>query len=490
MSLFSRIVGAFRTPDAAPLDALQPAGDSASVYEAANPSARRGRIPGGSPADHKVDLDDFTRHELVKGSRYSRKSSGMYREHIDLMHLYAVGPNGIKAQSQVENRDERNALEDHFKSWCRVADLGRRFSFAQVQKLVSTTMDTDGEVYVIKTRDPRTLAPRLQVIEGHRVGDFGKGDTWDGHKLNNIGQTTHIRILQDNGTTRDFPAGSIIHIFDPEYPSSLRSAPIGAHALLHMQDEGEMLALEKHGVKDNQDITRVLTLNAGALEDDGDFNPLGNTGTDSVSDPKALQRIVGGKLVTVYPGEKIESFESKRPSPAFTGFLEHLRRDSSLGILPYSVSVDASGINAGAIRVDVAKAQRRFEARQALIFEKLIVPAWFYVIGIGIDRAELPPIKNWWKITPGTPRTFTVDAGRNEESNRRDVEMGLKTPGDSYTEAGGDFLEAMERKAQELAGLDAIAKKYQMDPARLYREGPKPTAKGIAATAPSAKPAR
>lgn len=472
-----------------------PAGDSAMVggspYDAANPSPRRSRLPGGAPADHKVDLDGSTLQELVKGSRYARKNSGLYKEHIDLMALYAVGPNGIKAQSQADNRDHATQYEEAFRSWGALADFGGRFSFSQLQKLASKTMDTDGELYFVKTFHPVTKAPRLQVIEGHRVGDFGPGDTWDGHKLNRYGQTTHIRVMQDNGKAKDIRVSDIIHVFDPETPSSLRSSPWGSHAIHHVQDEAELLALEKHAAKDNSDISRVLTNESGELDDEeGDFNPTGDQPADEQeagSDPKALQRIMGGKLVALKKGEKIEAYESKRPSQAFTGFLEHIRRESSLGMLPYTVAVDASGVNAGAIRVDVAKAQRKFEERQALIFHKLIVPVWFWVIGTMIDRGELPASKNWWKITPGTPRKFTVDAGRNEESSRRDVEMGLKTPGDAYTEAGDDFADAMERKAKELVTLKQIAEKYGLDPSELY--SPKQAGGGVAGTPPNAKPA-
>lgn len=467
------------------------AGAMGSPYEAANYSPRRGRIPGGAPADHKVDLPEFTRSELVKGSRYSRKNSGLYRELVDLMRLYAVG-SGIKAQSQAENRPAAKEMEAAFREWGRIADITGRFTWTQVQRLVSACVDTDGEIYVHKTFHPVTGEPRLQLIESHRVGDFGKGDTWDGHKLNSYGQTTHYRVKMDSGAVKDIPSFNVLHIFDPEAPSSIRSAPPGSHALHHIQDESEMLALEKHGVKDNLDVARVLKTAKGTLDEEGDFSAVGlSEAGNSPSDPKQLQRIVGGKIVAIGTDETLESFESKRPSPTFTGFLEHIRREASLGLLPYSIAVDPGKVSSGAIRVDVSKAQRRFEARQTLLFEKLIAPVWFFVIGTKIDRKQLRATANWWKITAGTPRQFTVDAGRNEESNRRDVEKGLKTPGDSYTEAGDDFLEAMERKAQELQGLREIAERYNLTPEILFPLMAPPPApgQGVAGTPPSAKPA-
>lgn len=36
--------------------------------------------------------------------------------------------------------------------------------------------------------------------------------------------------------------------------------------------------------------------------------------------------------------------QSNRPSPTFTDFLEYLRRDSTLGVIPFEFSADSSKI--------------------------------------------------------------------------------------------------------------------------------------------------
>jgi hypothetical protein len=46
-------------------------------------------------------------------------------------------------------------------------------------------------------------------------------------------------------------------------------------------------------------------------------------GAGESSDPVSLQRIVGGKLVALKPDESLDSFQSNRPSLAFTDLLDH-----------------------------------------------------------------------------------------------------------------------------------------------------------------------
>ena len=247
-------------------------------------------------------------------------------------------------------------------------------------------------------------------------------------------------------------------------------------------DEMELIALEKHAVKDNCDITRVLKTERGELDDDGDFKVDAHqvSGQES-SDPVSLQKIVGGKLVALKPSESIDAFEPKRPSPTFTGFLEHLRRDSALGVLPYEFAADSSKVGGAGVRLVVAKADRRFSYRQMIMIQRFIKPVWFYVIGDAIDRGELPATPGWWKISCVTPRRITVDAGREAQQNRADVEMGLKTISDHYDELGADFGEELERRARDAQLILETAVKYKVPVEMLW----KPTG-GTMQTAPPA----
>lgn len=439
-----------------------------SPYESANPSPRRGRVPGAAPGDTQRDLTPGIRGELVRRSRYLQKNSGFVRELVGSMAIYSTG-DGIKPQAQTANSVWNRRAEEYFANWSARCEITRRFSFDECQSLVCRGVDVDGEYFIHKTRDGNQQ-PVLQLIETHRIGDLaGSSETVDGIGLDSVGAPIFYRLLLDDGTSRDLPAESVLHVFEPESVSAVRNPSTIQHSINHVLDEIELLALEKHAVKDNADVARVLKTARGELDNDSDFS-LGTNAQDQ-SDPGALQKIIGGKLVALKPDESLDSFQSNRPSPTFTGFLEHLRRDSALGVLPFEFAADSSKVGGAGVRLVVAKADRRFSFRQLILIQRLISPVWFYVIGDAIARRLLEPEPGWWKISCTTPRRITVDAGREAQQNRADVEMGLKTLSEHFAELGMDFEEEMRIRAQNARRIIDLAQEYNVPVEMLWGPG-------------------
>jgi capsid protein len=429
-----------------------------SPYESANWSPRRGSVPGASPTDARNELTPGVRTELVRKSRYMHKNSGFVRELVANMAIYSTG-DGIRVQAQSPDPVWNRAAEAYFAMWSPRCEVTRRFSFEECQALVCRGMDIDGEYFIHKTRDAQG-EPRIQLIESHRVGDqFGSQETIDGVGLDAWGAPVFYRTLEDNGKPRDLPSASVLHIHEPEWAGGVRSHPTIQHSINHVLDEMELLALEKHAVKDNADVARILKTARGEIDDNGDFVVGGGAGSES-SDPVSLQRIVGGKLVALKPDESLDRFQSNRPSPTFTGFLEYLRRDSALGMIPFEFAADSSKVGGAGVRLVVAKADRRFSFRQMILERRLIRPVWAYVIGDAIARGLLPPVDGWWKISTVPPKRVTVDAGREAQQNRADVEMGLKTLSDHFNEQGADFGEEIERRASDAKLILDTAAKY------------------------------
>ncbi|MBP7948909.1 MAG: phage portal protein [Verrucomicrobiales bacterium] len=437
-------------------------------YEAANWSPRRGSVPGASPTDARNELTPGVRSELVRKARYLHKNSGFVRELVANMAIYSTG-DGIRVQAQSPDPEWNRAAEDYFALWAARCEITRRFSFQECQALVCRGMDIDGEYFIHKTRDADG-EPRLQLIESHRVGDdFGSSQTIDGIGLDAFGAPAFYRVREDGGARRDIPSAAVLHVHEPEWAGAVRSCPTIQHSINHVLDEMELLALEKHAVKDNADVARVLKTARGDIDDHGDFvvGPAGGAGESS--DPVTLQRIVGGKLVALKPDESLDSFQSNRPSPTFTGFLEHLRRDASLGMIPFEFAADSSKVGGAGVRLIVAKADRRFSFRQMILERRLIRPVWSYIIGDAIARGLLPVALGWWRISCVPPRRVTVDAGREAQQNRADVEMGLKTLSDHFQELGADFGEEIERRAADAKLILETAAKFGVPPEMLWK---------------------
>jgi capsid protein len=209
-------------------------------------------------------------------------------------------------------------------------------------------------------------------------------------------------------------------------------------------------------------VSRVIKTESGELEGNSDFSLGTNPLATEPSDPKLVQSIVGGRVVSLKPGESIDTHQSQRPSPVFTGFLEHLKRDSSAGILPYEFVLDPSKPTGAAIRLVVAKADRRFSYRQHVLINRFLRPTWGFVIGDAIESGQLPFVEDWDKVEWVGARRITVDAGREAQQNRADVETGLKTLSDHFAELGMSFEEELERRARDARMILEAAAQHQV----------------------------
>jgi lambda family phage portal protein len=444
-----------------------------SPYESSNVSPNRASPPPGMPTDAKVELTSYTRRELVRRSRYIHKNSGFSREVVGGMAMYSTG-DGIKPQAQTDDQEWNAAAEEYFKTWAARCEITNRFSFEECQGLVCRGIDVDGEYFVLRVRD-RFGRARIQLIESHRVGDYwdAEGNVVDGIEFGEFGEPVSYRVKTDEKNFRVVPARAVMHILEPESVSAARNAPTMQHSINNLLDEMDLLALEKQAVKDNAGISRTITSENGTLEEDQDFRAHANSDGEIYlpSDPKKVQQIIGGRVVGLKPGEEISSYESQRPSPTFTGFLEHLKRDSSGGGLPHEFTTDSSKVGGAGVRLIVAKADRRFSWRQKVLIQRFLLPTWGWVIGDAIDRGELAPVKNWNKVNWVTPRRITVDAGREAQQNRADVEAGLKTLEDHYAEQGMDFAEELEIRARNARAILDAAEKYDVPMAMLWKPG-------------------
>lgn len=92
------------------------------------------------------------------------------------------------------------------------------------------------------------------------------------------------------------------------------------------------------------------------------------------------------------------------------------------------------------MRLVASKTQRYIDDITQTIDERFNDAIWLFVIGWAIDSGLLPAENWWWYCAWTHPRKLTVDAGREEQQNRANVEMGLKTLEESFAECGLDYL--------------------------------------------------
>jgi hypothetical protein len=119
---------------------------------------------------------------------------------------------------------------------------------------------------------------------------------------------------------------------------------------------------------------------------------------------------------------------------------------------------DPTMLNGPGVRLVIAKMDRIASRHQTILIDNVCNPTWGYVIGDAIARGELPDIEGWEKHSWTTPKRITVDAGREAANDRADVEMGLLSMSEIYSQRGMDFREEMTRRVEDM--------KYIMDLSR------------------------
>jgi capsid protein len=432
------------------------------------------------PDDMRRDMSPWDRNEMVKKCRWAERESSLFRQILNDLCIYVVG-DGIKWQSHAENPETARLHEEYFAMKAKNLDVSGK-SFFQSQAILTRAMFRDGDAFSLKA-DLNGEA-KTQIIEAHRVGDPTDRDTpsdcWDGIGFGKYNEPIYYSVYQADGGSRKVEAQSVMHIVDMETASGSRGVPTLQSALCAIQDVKELLDLERRAVKDNGDVNRVIFKGSGFLDEDAASEISSNHGS-----AENIASQMGGKAIVLESSDRFESFESKRPNSTFVGFLAALEKDIC-SILPYEFVKDPTSAGGASVRLVTAKAARVFGKYQNIIIERFCQPTWEYVIADGIAKGEIPDDSRWWSASWTTPKSVTVDAGREAANDRADIEMGLMSMSELYGQRGLDFRSEMEKRAADMAHIQNLAKQYGIPFELLFR--PSNTPLGTVAQVDQAEP--
>lgn len=441
---------------------------SASVFGAYNGNETNGRRSYLflSPAqDQRRDLTPSRRADLVKKMRHGERNSGLQRQMVGDFVTYTVG-DGIRPQAHSADPAWNAAAESYFAEKSKRIDITGRYSLNDLLRIAERRWVVDGDFFLAKVRDGAGAA-KLQGIEAHRVGNpVGvpvPERMHDGIQFGAYGEIVGYNVYRSDGSSRLILANAMMMVHDPEFISGARGLPLLAHSWSSVQDAMEMMALERTAVKDHADIVRVLKRNGG------EFGP--DLASELASNPNAALAMgqgLGGKFVALEPGEDIDLKASNRPNSNFDPFMRMTKADASMGVMPLDF-IDPSQINGASVRLTVAKMDRIAGRHQQILIDSVCLPTWGYIIGDAIARGELPSIDGWEKVSWTTPKRVTVDAGREAANDRADVEMGLMSMSELYSQRGMDFREEMEKRAQDMAFIRDLAARNGLPFELLYR---------------------
>jgi capsid protein len=116
-----------------------------------------------------------------------------------------------------------------------------------------------------------------------------------------------------------------------------------------------------------------------------------------------------------------------------------------------------------------AKAARVFGKYQTVIIDTFCQPTWDYIIADGIASGEIPDDPKWYETSWTTPKSVTVDAGRDAANDRADLELGLLSMSELYAQRGLDFRTEMDKRASDMVHIQNLAKQYGIPFELLFR---------------------
>jgi len=411
-------------------------------YAAADYTRERQDI-GDWSSDSKNTLSSYVRRKLMSGGRYLFENVGMVRGAILDKASYSVG-NAFIPTPSIEDQGLQRAYMDYFMEWAKSPDVTGRCNFTGLLKLVSIAIDRDGDLGCMFVETP-TGYPKLRLVESHNIGNkLGDQDAYDGVLVDRLNRARAYRVFTEMNKTRDFSSFNMILVYEPDRADELRGKSSLAHAINDLLDRQEILDAEKFAVKIGSKLALVLHTDVPA--DTPFFGE--QTETQSGASNLTFEKVMNGAIPRLMPGEELKSFEHNRPSNTFSGFLEDLIRNVSLGLrMPFEFIWDASKLNGTGNRVILEKVDRSIQERQATLV-RFSNRVWSYVCGRAFVRGDLPEASGWNRVTWQMPKKLSIDPGRDGRQALEEIKFGTKSA-ESYAAECGRDIETIERQKYE-----------------------------------------
>lgn len=422
------------------------------------------------------ELNSYARQNILGQSRYYYRNDGTIKELVNQLALYAIG-SGITPQPMTDDSQLNKKLITKFSKWWNNPEITGRFSGRQLQEFLSKSYDVDGEVFIVKTYDPQTNEPKLQIVESQQVKSSPDDTDFDsGIKFDEWGRPVEYSIEQINGTFKRVPANSVIHLFNAERASSTRGISTFFHLISLTNQRTELLDLTIQKARQEAKFVNAIE-KTKSDESLSAQDYLNGTCDDGQEEERALfesanrvSSVIGGTTVSLPHGMTLKQLSSNTPGSTYLGFAEQLLKLSSTGLMPYGFS-DPSELNGVSVRMTIAKASRVISARQDVICEAMTA-IYHYWLGCLIANGEIKFengfIKNLFSVEWQTPRIISVDYGRDEKTDLQLVQSGLKPIEDYYAERGLDMKQEVQKRLEALTEIKTACEKLGVEPSEAF----------------------
>jgi len=409
--------------------------------------------------------------DLARNNPYAKKFLRMVKTNI-------VGK-GVKLQNRAKfkngslDKRSNDLIEEAFKEWGKkgVCDVTGKFSFNDIQKLVSSQTALDGEILVRMVRGfDNKYKFALQLIEADHLDinytDLNRNivmgiefDKWNRpvafhlfkrHPGDRYGYVEQERVR--------IPANEIIHYFVPNRISQDRGVPWFAAILtdaymINAYREAELVASRLSAAKGGFYIKPPQEQYIGDTEDENG-NP--------------IQEIEPGMFEVLPDGWDFKPFDLQHPNSAYKDFEKAVLRAIASGLdVSYNyLANDLEGVNYSSIRAGVLDEREVWKELHKFFeehFLNIVFENWLEMAllsgAIDIPFREFSRVnKPSWQFRGWE----WVDPLKDMQANILAIKAGLKTASDVVSQMGFDYEEILmqlkrEKDLREKYGITTIS---------------------------------
>jgi hypothetical protein len=425
-------------------------------------------------------LNGMNRKMLAAVGRYLIDNCGDASYAVNTIANYSVP---VTAHSICPDKDKAQIYEEYFKNWSKRADYTNRFDLDELQRIMCTACDSDGDIGA--TMSLKAGYPQVRFYDTFHIGkltgldpmDGVVADDKDGGVLKGYNVVNGaIDTIYGNAFTF-VSADQLILLRDPARYDNYRGYSPIRRGSNHLRDKADILAFTKLKEKIGAALAAVIQQN-GPLEEDVWGNDTGTNGTNekTANDPNAqpndkklsLAELLGGDI-PVIEGE-LKQLENNAKGINAVDFLNFLAGQFVAGMdIPPAFFLDEK-LTGPNLRAVIGKAQRKFDQRKK-VAAKFVEWCWIRVIAYGIENKEIPACEGWEKISFQFPPLLSIDLGDVMTNERNDVLVGQMSEKERYGNRGknhvSEHAQIVREIEKKLEDATALQKKFPDVPLHL-----------------------
>ncbi len=451
-----------------------------NYFEALRVSADRSEIPYAMihmrPQILRL-LNGLNRKLLSAIGRYLVDNGGTAGYVVNQIADYCVP---VIPRSQVADIPTRRIFDDYWFNWCKRADYTRRFTFNELQRLICTAIDIEGDIGGIITTE--FGFPQVRLYDTFHIGTLTGLDPKDGVDIDDVnGILLGYKVVDGPVETttgaalKSIPLNQFFLAYDVERFSNYRGYSGLRRGSNDLRDKNDLKSFIKLKEKIGSALAAVIQ-KSGPLEEDVWGDDSGPQGNQPQADPGnaaptpqekklSLMELLGGDI-PVIDGD-LKQFVAQAVSGTSLELLNVLDGQFCLGLgIPPAFFLDEK-LTGPNVRSVLGKVQRKFNNRKATL-AKFVDWCWLRVMAAGIASGELPAVKDWQTISFQYTPINTIDLGDQMANERADVLCGQMPETERYGNKGQDFEhqhgKIVEEIGVKLKSAQELVKQFSDDP--------------------------